>query len=165
MRSSRRIAGLCFLIFFLVISLADQLRYTFLPGIKGWSIIVQRLPLGDLPLLEAVAPAYASFIARINRFPEATRFYFAPSFADSGNTAFDWWYLYILSRYCAYPRKVFCLHPSLYGGDRQRYLKEFIGTKTHYSDLAWIRERSITQVILVRNNAVYLLPVDHEIVL
>jgi hypothetical protein len=149
----RSLAVLIFL-FLLALSLFSQIRFTVAPFLRNYSLIFSSLGKDDYSLLQEAAPDLASVVAAINSYPLDTRFYFAPCFKDSKNTAIDWWYAYVLTRYFCFTRKIFCLHPVLYGDSKEEYYQKFINGKEHYADLPWIISRGISHVIVMRSNII-----------
>lgn len=136
---------------------------TLRPWPASSSVIQKQLPLSDEQKLEAQAPDLAALVKAVNNYPETTRFYFVPSFADSGNTGRQPWYIYILTRYFAYPRIIAC-HDSLqYAGSKNVYLERFIGNARTWYDVEWVRDKHINIIILMRNNRVDFLPVHAQI--
>lgn len=155
--------GVIVLTAYLSVSIASQIRYTFRPFARSASVIPAMLTKDDLGQLRKLAEPIYQVIAGINQYTEETNFYFVPSFSDSENSAVWWWYLYLLSRYLCYPRKIFCHDEILYGGEKDRYLRQFIGQAARYAELDWVKTRRIEHIILYRNNTVSILPSSAEI--
>jgi hypothetical protein len=146
----------------MVAALYNQYKATLTPWCSRFRDTTLMLSLSDRDKLAVLAPAYAGLIQEIRRFPPGTRFYFVPSFTDSGNTKFWWWYVYLLSRYFSYPNQLLCHDVILYGNDKNIYLERWIKGSRTFRDIPWIKERHIEQIILMRNNQVQILPLAAE---
>jgi len=160
---ARRIIGLFLLAIVLTVTLSSQIRYQILPFLRSYKSIPYLLSKDDLSLLKEFAYPVYRLIGGINTYPEDTNFYFAPCFADSGNTQIWWWYLHIVTRYFCFPRKILCMDSVLYSDNKDVFISKYIGDAKKYSDLEWIKARKISYVILFRDNAVSILPIDTEI--
>ncbi len=138
----------------------SQLEYTWRPLINALPHMMPLLALPDIDKLQALAPSYHQVIQAINTYPPNTRFYFIPSFKDSGNSGFWWWYLYLLCRYYAYPRQILSHNEFFYKGEKSVYLDRCINGAKSFTDISWFKQRGIDQVILIRHNKVEILPPD-----
>lgn len=159
----RFIIGLFIIAFYLITSIGNQIRYTFTPFIKSYKNLPYMLAKDDLGQLKELTNPIYNIVEGINKYPEDTNFYFVPCFEDSGNSAVWWWYLYIISRYFAYPRKIFAMDVILYNNNKNEYKKKFMPHGKNYSKLNWIKDREIKYIILFRNNVVSILSLNADI--
>ena len=159
----KRAAGLFFIILLIITTFTNQIKYSIIPFLNSYKLVPYLLPKDDLSLLKELAYPVYRIIDEINTYPEETNFYFVPCFEDSGNTQIWWWYLYILTRYLCYPRKIFCMDARLYSESKEEFISKYNGDAKRYSDLEWIKIRNIKYVILFRNNTVSILPIETKI--
>lgn len=153
--------GLGIIFLFLSVSSVNQAKYTFYPFIKSCPGIFGLLWKDDVSRLkELIYPVY-QIVTTIRSYPQGTNFYFAPDFEEANYIT--GWYVYILTRYFAYPQKVFKLHHSLYNHSINEYIQKYIGGQKKYSELDWIISRNIKYIITIKNNWFSILPVDSDI--
>lgn len=156
-----RILGLLTIGFYIAVSVNNQITYTLRPFLKSYRTIPHMLSKDDIGQVKELYPSVYRIMEKINRKPEDTNFYFAPSFYDE-----SWWYLYVRARYLCYPRRIFVHNPLLYRDtDREEYIRRFIGDSERYDELDWVKGRGIEYIILFRDKDISVIPADSKIVL
>ena len=158
-------AGLAILVLAALIlnSFRAQWTLTARPLLSRSRDISTMLRLTDLEKLTALAPNYSVLIRELRRYPEGTNFYFVPEFQDSQNRGFWWWYLYLLTRYYVYPRKLFCHDSVLDDGRKDVFIQRWIGGAKTFSEISWVKEKKIDRIILIRHNKAEILPVSAKV--
>jgi len=141
----------------------NQFNFSLTPFWQARQSLFMAEPHTDSARLERLAPDIAALVKAVKAYPVETRFYFAPCFRDSGNTARWWWYVYLLTRYLSYPRKILCHDEVLYKSDKTVYSSRYIGKAARWQDLDWITSRGVQVIIMMRNNAVTFIPVSERI--
>jgi hypothetical protein len=160
----KELAGFLVIFSLLALSLNSQLKYTLQPFFNSFRSIPGMLARDDAGQLKELSPSIYQIIEEINKYPPEANFYFEPHFAPWQSQGVWWWYVYIISRYLCYPRKVFSLAGIAYHNSRIEYLNKFIGQAKFYSQLSWLRGQGIQYVVLLRQGRVLVLPVSAEIV-
>jgi hypothetical protein len=152
-----------FIFYLLIISLGNQFRLNIRPLWKARPYILEMFAKDDLGQLSALSIPLYKLVEQLRRYPEETIFYFAPIFEDWKSKGINWWYIYILCRYFAYPRKVLAMDRVVYHSDKEEYTAKFIRGRKYYAELEWLKNRRVNYVVAVRDNRVFILPLDSEI--
>jgi hypothetical protein len=140
----------------------NQFNFSLKPFFLARKDIPAMISRNDTEKLQVLAPDLFALIRAVNAFPPQTRFYFMPCFQDSGNTGRWWWYVFVLTRYFAYPRIILSHNASL-RYTKENFIARYIGKARTYQDLDWIKSKNIQVIILMRNNKVEFLGVDTPI--
>lgn len=141
-------------------SIYNQWKWNIQPLSSNFHYLKTMLSLNETQQLQVLSPTIYPWVAQIQTYPPNSTFYFIPCFEDSGNTSLWWWYLCILTRYFAHPRKVLFLDYSLYQENKQIFIKKYIGNAKYYSELDWLKKHQVQYVILMRNNNIQILPIQ-----
>ncbi|MFA4888107.1 MAG: hypothetical protein WC628_00830 [Candidatus Omnitrophota bacterium] len=159
----KQLIGITVIISLVALSIASQLKYTVFPFLKSYKHIPYMLAQDDLGQLKVLAYPVYQLVDEINKYPQEANFYFAPSFVESQSLGLWRWYIFVLSRYLCYPRKVFCMAGVVYHNSKSEYVDKFIQGKLYFSQLDWIKEKNISYVVIFREGGVSILPVSAEI--
>lgn len=157
---AKRIIGISLILFLIAVSFVNNLNYNINPFLKGVKYIPYMLSLTELEQLRETALPIYKVIEEINKKPEGSSFYFVPCFKDSGNTDIWWWYLYLLCRYYAFPKKVFCIDRYLYNESKVDYINRFIEGKESFDKVSWFSKRGIDYLIIYRYNRISIVSPD-----
>jgi hypothetical protein len=146
----------------LVSASLNQFNFSLKPFFLARKDIPAMISRNDTEKLHVLAPDLFALIRAVNAFPAQTRFYFMPCFQDSGNTGRWWWYVFVLTRYFAYPRIILSHNASLWD-TKEAFITKYIGKARTYQEIDWITSKNIQVIILMRNNRVDFLSTDTPI--